>query len=98
MSKGFEKFWSGSAGFKVSEDFSTIEAAHKQALPGKAAQYEVNKDSISFEFTRIKMKGGKDAGRTPTIDSLSKDPGGDPGKGKRKESDQRKDNESQDKK
>ena len=98
MSKGFEKFWSGSAGFKVIEDFDTVEQANKQPLPSSRAVYEVDHDSISFRFNRIKMKGAKDAGRTHTVDSLSKDRSGDPGKGKRKESDQRKDNEIQDKK
>jgi len=98
MSKGYEKFWSGSAPFNAVEDFETIEAASKQPLPGKAAKFEVKSDSVSFHFHRIKMKGARDAGRTTTVDSLSKDRSGDPGKGKRKESDQRQDNEIQDKK
>ena len=96
--KEVEKLWSGSAGFIVKEDFDTVEQATKQPLPSSRAVYEVKNDSVSFEFKRIKKKGVKDAGRTLTVDSLSKDRSGDPGKGKRKENDQRQDNKSQVKK
>jgi hypothetical protein len=77
--KKVKKFWSGSANFKVSEIFNSVSAAYKQAIPSNAAVYEVDNDTVSLEFARIKeVENNADA--LPT--SGSKDPG--KGKGEKK--------------
>ncbi len=90
MVKKFEKFWSGSANFSVTEDFTTIEAAYKQPLPSQAAKFKVNDDSVSFVFNRVKLKGG-----ISTDDhSLSASRTSNREQGKREKVSERKDNET----
>ncbi len=85
--KKVQKFWSGSANFKVSEIFNSVSAANKQAIPSNAAVYEVDDKSVSFEFTRIK-EVEKNANALPTSESK------DSGKGKGEEKLEYKDNKA----
>ena len=87
MVKKIEKFWNGSANFTVKETFPSVSAAYKQTIPSDAAVYEVDGKTVSFEFTRVKEVNDGDK---PLLSSGTTDPG----KRKREEVSERKDNET----
>lgn len=88
--KKIQKSWSGNCSFQAIEMFDSIEAAAKQSLPSTAAKIEVNNDSLSFTFSRVKWIGGNGE-HNHTRDSVRKDLAEDRAEGKRKESDTAKD-------
>ena len=87
MTKKVEKFWSGNASFIAKEIFPSVSAAYKQTVPSDAAVYEVDGKTVSFEFTRVKEVNDGDK---PLLSSGTTDPG----KRKREEVSERKDNET----
>jgi len=88
MGKKFEKFWSGGVGFQAVETFSTLDAAVKASVPSNSAKIVIDEKTLSYEFNRIKEvhTNGDNTLRTPGKK--------DPGKRKREEVFEHKDNKT----
>ena len=52
--KKFEKFWSGSVSFNVTETFKDLNAAVKAGVPSSAAKIVIDEKTLSYDFQRIK--------------------------------------------
>ena len=56
----FEKFWSGNCSFTAKEIFTDLNTAAQAGLPSAAATYEVDANTLSFDFKRVKEVKTKD--------------------------------------
>ena len=71
--KKFEKFWSGSVSFTVTEIFKDLDTAVKASVPTTAAKIVIDDKTISYDFNRMKEVSNPNDNtlRTPG----NKDPG-----------------------
>ena len=89
--KKFEKFWSGSVSFTATEIFKDLNAAAKVSVPSSAAKIVINEKTLSYDFQRIK-EVDTNANALPTPGAKQ------PGKGKRENVSDVKNNETKEKK
>ena len=85
--KKFEKFWSGGVSFVATETFNSLDAAVKASVPSNSAKIIIDEKTLSYDFKRIKEVD-------PNANTIPGAERTDPGKGKRENVSEQKDQQT----